>query len=193
KRARTARAPCPTWGSRPEVCSWRRRWSCGSRRPRTPTRPPPPSTSRLPSARRAAGWRSGEPSDVGHLVRASALALGLGAAACAQIVGVSEVPLPPDASLEDAAPEANAEAATADDAPLPGEEPDVAVQTEAGNDGATPMLDAGRDVAPEAAAPDTSTCPPWDRYDLTRCGPCGQEQCCGPLSACEAADDAGLD
>ena len=130
------------------------------------------------------------------LLRSCALSVAaLGAAACAQIVGVGDVPLPPDASVVDAALDGGAEAAGPDGPSTQG--PDGTLVAEAGSDVTVPTADATPDVAheaaPEAEAPDTSTCPPWDRYDLTHCGPCGQAQCCADLAACEAPDDAGLD
>jgi hypothetical protein len=124
---------------------------------------------------------------------ATALLLApVGVAACAQLVGVGDVPEALDAAVADATLETGADAA-APDVSTP-EGPDGADAADARMDAAIAVEAAG-DAAEQDASPDigfdAAMCPPWDPFDMMHCGPCGQEHCCSALAACEARGDAG--
>ncbi len=131
-------------------------------------------------------------------------------AACGELVGIGDVPIPADSGLDAAAPtDATASgdsgvdsAGATRDAPSdtgpggegPGGEGSIDDASSAAVDGdsGSAIAEAAVEASTEAGGDAAACTATWDTYDAD-CNTCGIAMCCAQLATCEVVDDAGLD
>ena len=132
-------------------------------------------------------------------LRASLLVQTLGMVACAQIIGIEDVPTP-DRMDSGSTPETGGDATGGDSG---GALDDGGVRDASGDDCSladvsSPGVDAAAvdSTAPEAgsaeAGVDAAVCAATWNTQVMKCNSCGVANCCAVLGSCEALDDTGL-
>ena len=132
-------------------------------------------------------------------LRASLLAQTFGMVACAQIVGIEDVPTPVDRM--DAGSTREEDDATRGDSGAghdDGATPDASGDNDSPADVSSPEVDAAAvdSTAPDAgsaeASVDAAVCAAtWNTVN-TKCNTCGIANCCAVLGSCQQLDDTGL-
>jgi hypothetical protein len=134
-------------------------------------------------------------------LRASLLVQTLGMVACAQIIGIEDVPTP-DRMDSGSTPDTGGDATGGDSG---GALDDGGVRDASGDDRSladvsSPGVDAAAvdSTAPEAGSADAGVdaagfvcAPTWNTANLN-CNSCGVANCCAVLGSCQALDDTGL-